>query len=45
MRDNDVKNILEQEVELPEVVREKMKAAYRQIGADTEKTEDRKSVV
>lgn len=39
MRDNDVKNILEQEVELPEVVREKMKAAYRQIGADTEKTE------
>ena len=39
MRDNDVKNILEQEVELPEVVRKKMKAAYQQIGADTEKTE------
>lgn len=39
MRDNDVKNILEQEVELPEVVQEKMKAAYQQIGADTEKTE------
>lgn len=39
MRDNDVKNILKQEVELPEVVRKKMKAAYQQIGADTEKTE------
>lgn len=39
MRDNDVKKILDQEVELPEVVQEKMKAAYRQIGADTEKTE------
>lgn len=39
MRDNDVKRILEQEVELPEVVQEKMKAVYRQIGADTEKTD------
>lgn len=39
MRDNDVKKILEREVELPDVVQQKMKAAYRQIGADTEKTE------
>lgn len=39
MRDNDVKKILEQEVVLPDAVQEKMKAAYRQIGADTEKTE------
>ncbi len=39
MRDNDVKKILDQEVELPDVVQEKMKAAYWQIGADTEKTE------
>lgn len=39
MRDNDIRKILEQEVELPEVVQEKMKAAYRKIGADTERTE------
>ena len=39
MRDNDVKKILEREVELPDVVQQKMKAAYQQIGADTEKTE------
>lgn len=39
MRDKKVRELFEQELEIPEVVREKMQEAYREIGADMEKVE------
>lgn len=39
MRDKKVKELFEQELEIPEVVSEKMREAYKQIGADMEKAD------
>lgn len=39
MRDKKVKELFEQELEIPDVVSDKMREAYKKIGADTEKTD------
>lgn len=39
MRDKRVKDLFEQELEIPDVVSDKMREAYKQIGADMEKTD------
>lgn len=39
MRDKRLKDLFEQEIEMPDVVQEKMHEAYRQIGADMGKVE------
>ncbi len=39
MRDKKVKELFERELEIPDVVSDKMREAYKQIGADMEKTD------
>lgn len=39
MKDKKVKELFEQELEIPDVVSDKMREAYKQIGADMEKTD------
>lgn len=39
MRDDQVRKMFEQELEIPDVVQEKMHEAYRQMGADMDKVE------